>query len=76
MRYEKPVLLFEDKKFLILSFEEFKEKRGLLNMSNQTIDYQMDKNRLDYVVFGRFRYIVWNDKAKNFNMSYQKAKTA
>lgn len=60
-------------KYKILSFDEFKRERGLFTLSNSLIDYHIGKERLDYTTIGRFRYIIWNEKAQEFNLSYQKA---
>ncbi len=73
MNYPRPTYKFNNQEFEMLSFDEFRVKRGLLLISNQTIDYNIEKDRLDSTKIGRFRYIIWNEKAQNFNLNYQKA---
>lgn len=70
MEYPRPTIKINDREFELISFDEFRDRRGLILLSNQTIGNHIDKDRLDYVTLGRFRYIVWNNKAKDFNLSY------
>lgn len=72
MEFPRPQITIKNTPFDILSYEEFKEKRGLPNVSNQTIINHMEKNNLDFTQIGHFRYIIWNDKAQKFNLNYQK----
>lgn len=72
MEYPAPKLKIGNDEFELISYEEFRDKRGLLQISNQTIINHLEKGNLDFSTIGRFRYLVWNDKAKNFNLNYQK----
>ena len=72
MEYPKPKITIEKEQFDILSYEEFREKRGLPSVTNQTIINHMEKGNLDFCQIGHFRYVIWNKKASNFNLNYQK----
>ncbi len=72
MEFPQPKIKIEGEEFDIISYEEFRDKRGLLGIPNQTIINHLEKGNLDFTTIGRFRYIVWNMKAKKFNLSYQK----
>lgn len=72
MEFPRPQITIDSKQFDIMSYEEFREKRGLPGVSNQTIINHMEKGNLDYTQIGHFRYVIWNDKAKKFNLNYQK----
>lgn len=72
MNYPKPQIIIEAVPYDVISFEEFRILRGLLLLSNQSIDYNLEKDRLDYTTIGRFRYIIWNEKAQTFNLNYKK----
>lgn len=72
MEYPRPQITIEGKEYEILSQDEFRERRGLPNVSNQTISNHIEKESLDFTTIGRFRYVVWNDKAKKFNLNYVK----
>jgi hypothetical protein len=76
MRYPSPKINIEGKEYDLISYDEFRDKRGLMTLSNQTLINHLDKGNLDFTILGRFRYIVWNEKAQNFNLSYQKQLTA
>ena len=54
--------------FEILTPSEFNERLGI-NVSTNTITYNFDNGTLDYCGIGRFKLVVWNDKAKNFKLS-------
>lgn len=56
----------------IYSYDEFRVKRGLPGVANQTLINHMERGNLDFTTIGHFRYIVWNDKARKFNLNYQK----
>ena len=77
MQFEKPTTRDNEtcKAFEILSFDEFREKKGLLNTSNSTIAYQFKSGHLDYVTIGIVRYIVWNKKAINFSLMTRRPRT-
>lgn len=72
MEYPRPKIIIEKVGYEILSYDEFREKRGLSELPNQTIINHMEKGTLDFTTMGRFRYIIWNSKAENFNLNYQK----
>lgn len=72
MEYPRPKILIEKSAYDLLSYDEFREKRGLFDIPNQTIINHMEKGTLDFTTIGRFRYVIWNDKAANFNLNYQK----
>lgn len=76
MNFPKPQIFIEATPYDIVSFEEFRTLRGLLMLSNQSIDYNIEKDRLDYTTIGRFRYIIWNEKAQSFNLNYKKSSKA
>lgn len=69
MEYPRPKAEIGDQKYEILSFEEFKDRAGLINTSNATISYNVENNHLDFIYFGRFRYIIWNKKAQTFSIA-------
>lgn len=70
MFYPAPKINIDGKEYELLGFEEFKERRGLINTSNTTIAYQLreEVDQLDYTIVGHFRYIIWNQKAKEFSL--------
>lgn len=76
MEYTRPKLILPGgsgvEEFDILSLDEFREKRGIHDLSNQSIDNHFKRGTLDFVTIGRFRYVVWNDKAKRFTLVYSK----
>lgn len=72
MEFPRPQITIEGKSFDLLSYDEFRDKRGLPNVPNQTLINHLDRGNLDFTQLGRFRYIVWNGKAKDFNLNYQK----
>lgn len=59
----------------VLSFDEFREKKGMLNTSNSTIAYQFKTGHLDYVILGNNRYIVWNKNARDFSLMTRRPRT-
>lgn len=76
MEYPTPKIVTDGIEYEILSYDEFREKRGLPKVSNQTIINHMGYGSLDWTQIGRFRYVVWNKKAQNFNLNYNKQLTS
>lgn len=66
MEYAKPKVIEGEVEYEILSFIEYKNKIGFPLITNPTIDYQINEGNIDFVTIGRFRYIVFNDRAKNY----------
>lgn len=71
MEYPKPSIIIENSNYELLSYNEFRERRGLLMISNQTLMNCMDTDRIDFTIIGRNRFIIWNRKAQDFNLIYQ-----
>lgn len=69
MEYPRPKISIANNKYDLLSFDEFKEKKELYHMSNPSIGYNLQKGYLDFTKIGRFRYIIWNDKAIAFKLT-------
>lgn len=67
--FPKPKIIIDNKEYDILSFDEFKERKNLYHMTNATIGYNCDKDHLDYTKLGRFRYVIYNKKAIEFELS-------
>lgn len=67
--YKRPQITIEGKSFDILSFDEFKTRKELYHLTNPAIGYNLDNDLLDFTKIGRFRYIIWNAKAKNFTVN-------
>lgn len=72
MEYPKPKIQINGKFYELLNYEEFREKRGLPLVSNQTLVNHMQADNLDYTIIGHLRFIIWNQKAMDFNLSYKK----
>jgi len=72
MEFPKPPIKIEGTDYELLSYDEFRLKRGLPDVPNQTLINHLDRGTLDFTIIGRFRYIIWNDKARLFNLNYQK----
>lgn len=76
MEYPRPKITVQegktDKDYEILSLEEFRDKRGMPDLSNQTLDNHLKRGTLDFTTIGRVRYILWNDKAKTFSLAYSR----
>jgi len=72
MEYPRPNIIIDGVEYKLLSLEEFKAARGITYTSNQALDYNLVNGKLDYTVMGRFRYIIWNEKAQDFSLAYQK----
>jgi len=68
MKYVRPQIRIGKQLFDILSFEEFKAKKGLQDTPNPTISYNLNQGHLDYTIIGHIRFIIWNHKAKNFSL--------
>jgi hypothetical protein len=68
MQLEKPRFIekITGVQYDILSFAEYKKSIGKPKISNALLAYQIKEDNLDYVIIGRFRYIVINDKAKAY----------
>lgn len=57
-----------------MSQKEFAKNHGGISLS--AINYLMDKDKLDYTVFGgRFRYVVLTDKTKAYKPNASKKRT-
>lgn len=72
MEYPKPSIVIKGTPYKLLNYEEFRVERGLHTVSNQTLVNHMNADNLDYTIIGHLRFIIWNDKAKSFNLSYKK----
>lgn len=59
------------KTFKLLSFEEFKQLKNI-STSNQTLDYAIKSDRLDFVRIGKTRFIVMNRKAEHYSVEKRK----
>lgn len=66
MELNRPTVNIEGKDFEIITLEEFRDRKNDPDLSTPTITYAMKNDKLDYVLFGRIKHIVWNDKAKNW----------
>jgi hypothetical protein len=69
MEYPAPKFEAEDgQKYELLSLEEYKVRLGQPDISNPTLVYQMQNDKLDYVKLGTFRYIIFNERAQNMKL--------
>ena len=77
MQYPRPKVKDIDtgKECEVISFDEFRERKGMLNTSNSSIAYQFKSGHLDYVTIGNVRSIVWNKKAKDFSLMTRRPRT-
>jgi hypothetical protein len=69
MEYEKPKVRDGKKEYDFVSMEEFREIRNLPNISNQTLNYAIKHDHIDFVKIHRFKFIVYNEKAVNWTPS-------
>lgn len=77
MQYPRPKVkdIPTGKDYEVISFDEFRERKGMLNTSNSSIAYQFKSGHLDYVTIGNVRYIVWNKKARDFSLMTRRPRT-
>ena len=77
MEYPVPKAQHPDsgKQSEIISFDEFRARKGMLNTSNSTIAYQFSTGHIDYVTIGNIRYIIWNEKAIDFSLMTRRPRT-
>ena len=71
-----PVVVQKGKQFPVISYEEFRKRKGYPNMTNSSISYNIEQNHLDFCQMGRFKYVVWNDKAEKFKLQLRRPMTA
>lgn len=76
MKYPAPKINIDRKDYELVNYEEFRVRRGLATVSNQTLINHMEADNLDYTIIGHLRFIIWNDKAKEFTLLYKKALNA
>jgi hypothetical protein len=72
MEYPKPKIEIAGERYELLNYEEFRERRGIQMVTNQTLINHMNADNLDFTIIGHLRFIIWNEKAKGFNLSYKK----
>jgi hypothetical protein len=72
MEYPKPKITIGGQQFELMNYEEFKAERGLPLVANQTLLNHINAGNLDFTIIGHLRFIIWNEKAKTFNLSYKK----
>lgn len=77
MLFDKPTVRHPEtgKELEVLSMDEFKQRKGMLNTSNSSIAYQFKTHHLDYTILGNLRYIVWNKKARDFSLLTRRPRT-
>lgn len=51
----------------IISLNEYKKRLGCPRMPNATLYYQIRKGNIDFVMYGKFKHIVYNEKAKAYH---------
>lgn len=68
MEYPRPKVTIDNEEYELLSIEEFRQKVDCPELPIPTISYNIDHDSLDYCRLGTFRYIIWNEKAKNFTV--------
>jgi len=68
MELSKP--LYEDastgQKYELLTFDEYKEKINSPTLTSPTLDYQISIGNIDFIKLGKYRYIVYNEKAQAY----------
>lgn len=72
MEYPTPTVVKDGTPYEIISYEEFRTRRGLPMMANQTITYNIENDRLDFTIVGGHRLLVWNHKAQEFTLNIRR----